>query len=153
MELSRVIIKPYLTEKAYAARGDEKKKFAFIVDMKATKNDISLAFQTIFEIEPEDITTQIRKPSKTRTGSLHPGYKKAKKIAYITLAKGQDISLSQEEFENKGDINNLDEAPLIEKDAKGTIAEKQVVKGDNEAVAVKAEAKKEAWKKSTNKNY
>ena len=101
MQLTNVIVKPYLTEKSYTKRAEDKKKYAFIVNLKATKKDIALAFAAIFDIEPESVTTMIRKSVATRTGTMHPGYTKAFKIAYVTLPKGKDISVTKEEFEAK----------------------------------------------------
>ena len=101
MQLTNVIVKPYLTEKSYSKRTDDKKKYAFIVNIKANKQEIAMAFASIFEIEPESVTTMVRKPVATRTGTAHPGFTKAFKIDYVTLPKGADISISKEEFEQK----------------------------------------------------
>lgn len=99
MELTKVIIRPYLTEKTYAKRSADKKQYAFIVDIKADKKAIAMAFASIFNIEAESIKTMIRKPVATRTGTAHPGYTKAFKIAYITLPAGADIALSKADSE------------------------------------------------------
>lgn len=126
MQLTNVIIKPYLTEKTYSKRSQDKKQYAFIVDMKANKADIALAFASIFEIEPEEVKTMVRKPVATRTGTLHPGFTKAFKIAYITLPKGKDIALSKEESEAKQKATETKAAEKAKKpvETKATIKEK-----------------------------
>lgn len=101
MELTNVIVCPYLTEKSYAKRTEKNKKYAFIVNIKANKNDIAVAFEAIFNITPIAVGTMIRKKVATRTGSIHPGFTKAFKIAYITLPEGKDIALSNEDLKAK----------------------------------------------------
>lgn len=101
MQLTDIIVCPYLTEKTYAKRAEENKKYAFIVNIKANKNDIAMAFEAIFNISPLAIKTMIRKQVATKTGTIHPGYTKAFKIAYITLPKGKDIALSNEDLKTK----------------------------------------------------
>ena len=143
MQLTNVIIKPYLTEKSYAKRAEDKKKYAFIVNIKATKRDVAMAFASIFDIEPESVTTMVRKAVATRTGTLHPGYTKAFKIAYVTLPKGKDISVSKEEFEAK--------AKAAGENATAKVAEKPAAKEVTKqaAVEVKKDEKVETSEKKT----
>lgn len=156
MELSAVIIRPYLTEKSYASRGEEKKKYAFLVNIKASKGDIKLAFESIFDIMPECVHTIIRKPSKTKVASKNPGYKKIKKIAYITLPIGKDISISQEDFESKTaneapvDNSKKTEAKTVEvtKIEKTAKKETKEVKPAKTVVTKEIEVKKASTKKS-----
>ena len=89
MEFSRIIIKPVHTEKSYAQQSIEPKKHTFMVDLNATKNDIKLAFESIYGFAPIKVATQIRKPVKFRTGTANPGYTKKIKIAYVTLPIGK----------------------------------------------------------------
>ncbi|MDR0739478.1 MAG: 50S ribosomal protein L23 [Mycoplasmataceae bacterium] len=97
MEFTRIILRPIHTEKTYTFVSLPQKKYAFIVDVKATKHDISIAFESIYGIHPLKIATQIRKPVEVRTGTLKPGYSKLTKIAYITLPEGSDIATSNKE--------------------------------------------------------
>lgn len=154
MQLTNVIIRPYLTEKTYTKRSENKKKYAFIVNVKATKADIALAFGAIFDIEPEAITTMVRKPVKTRTGTAHPGFTKAYKIAYVTLPAGKDIYVSKEEFEAaaKAQDGKVKEVKATEKPAAKEVKKPEAKEVVKEA-KVETSAKKEAWKKATNKNY
>ena len=153
MQLTNVIVKPYLTEKSYTKRAEDKKKYAFIVNLKATKKDIALAFAAIFDIEPESVTTMIRKSVATRTGTMHPGYTKAFKIAYVTLPKGKDISVTKEEFEAKAKAaSEKATVKAVEKPAAKEVAKKPAaveVKKDK----VETSDKKTAWRKQTNKNH
>lgn len=63
MELSRVLIKPLLTEKSLveAATGE----YSFVVDTKATKTEIAKAIKIKFNVDVKSIKTRITK-GKTR---------------------------------------------------------------------------------------
>jgi large subunit ribosomal protein L23 len=101
MDFARIILKPLQTEKTHMLQAMENKKYCFIVDNKATKNDILIAFQSIYGVAPLKISTQIRKPAKVRTGTLKPGFSKLTKIAVVTLAKGVDIANTKEEVKTE----------------------------------------------------
>ena len=144
MELTNVIIRPYLTEKSYTKRAEDKKKYAFIVNRQANKQEIAMAFEAIFDIKPEAVTTMVRKSVATRTGTLHPGYTKAFKIAYVTLPKGKDISVSKEEFEAKA------KAQGEKATVRATEVEKPVAKEvSKQAVEIKKDEKIETSDKKT----
>lgn len=100
MELSRIILKPYITEKTETLKTlSDKQVVSLVVDQKATKNHIKQAFIGMFKVTPEKINIVNHKPSKVRGGTLKPGFKKAKKIAYVILPKGKKIALSKDEIE------------------------------------------------------
>lgn len=99
MDITRVLIKPLLTEKTYAMNSNEVKQYAFLVNPKASKHEIANAFAALYEFKPLKVNTQIRKPAKTRIMSYHPGLTKLEKIAYITLPPGKDISVGSEPVE------------------------------------------------------
>lgn len=101
MDITRVLIKPLLTEKTYAMNSNKVKQYAFLVNPKANKHEIANAFAALYEFRPLKVNTQLRKPSKTRTMSYFPGFVKLQKIAYITLPPGKDISVSSQEAESK----------------------------------------------------
>lgn len=104
MELTNIIIKPYLTEKTFTVReASEKKVYAFIVDKRANKNHIKNAFVAIYGVNPEKVNTIKRKSTKVRTGTAKPGFSKVKKIAYVTLPKGVDIAVEADEIEEAKD--------------------------------------------------
>lgn len=97
MNLVNVIIKPIYTEKTYALKLGDQKKYAFEVSKDSNKKTIELAFKMIYNILPEKINIVVRKPSSIRNGTKTPGFSKYKKIAYITLPKGYDIEIVEKE--------------------------------------------------------
>jgi large subunit ribosomal protein L23 len=101
MDFARIILKPLQTEKTHMLQALETKKYCFVVDEKATKNDISIAFQAIYGVAPLKISTKINKPAKIRTGTLKPGFSKLTKIAIVTLPKGVDIANTKEEVKSE----------------------------------------------------
>lgn len=101
MQLTNIILKPYLTEKTYTKRSDVNKKYAFLVATKTNKKAIALAFESIFNIKPLKIMTMIRKPATIKLGTKYPGKTKIIKIAYICLPKGKDIAITKEEAQEK----------------------------------------------------
>lgn len=89
-----MLLKPVLTEKAYALTGLN--KFVFRVDPRATKDQIKHLVETLYKVNVTAITTSRLKTSKNRslrTGkySRERGYKKA----VVALKSGQKINLFQ----------------------------------------------------------
>lgn len=94
MDLTKVIVRPLFTEKAYLLSTQSSPQYSFIVDKQATKTLIKMAFVAIYNIEPTAINTILRKPRPTRyTAQRKRGYSKKVKIAYITLPKGVSLDL------------------------------------------------------------
>lgn len=145
MDITRVLIKPLLTEKSYALNSNEVKQYTFLVNPKANKYEIANAFAALYEFRPLKVNTQIRKPAKTRTMSYHPGQTKLVKIAYITLPLGKDISISSEETSTKQSQAKT-EATAKAKE-KGKL--KEVIKPEAEKSTKQVE-KKQKQRKSTN---
>jgi large subunit ribosomal protein L23 len=140
MDITRVLIKPLLTEKTYAMNSNEVKQYAFLVNPKASKHEIANAFAALYEFKPLKVNTQIRKPAKTRTMSYHPGFTKLEKIAYITLPPGKDISIGSEPVEQTDTKKTEQTAKAKEK---GQLKE---VKKPETKVEAKTEAKAETKK-------
>jgi len=139
MDITRVIIKPLLTEKTYAMNSNEVKQYAFLVNPKANKHEIANAFAALYEFKPLKVNTQIRKPAKTRTMSYHPGFTKLEKIAYITLPPGKDISVGSEPVE-QADTKKTEQTAKAKE--KGQL--KEVKKPEAKKEETKVESKKEA---------
>jgi len=100
MELSQVIIKPYNTEKSYGLRSNETRQtLTFIVDRRATKHLIKLAFKALYKVEVDKINILNRKSTVTKVSTAHPGRTKAFKLAYIVLPKGVNVAVTKEEIE------------------------------------------------------
>jgi large subunit ribosomal protein L23 len=85
MEATNIIIKPLLSEKAYS--DIKAKKYWFVVEKTATKEQIKLAVEQMFGVEVESVNTSItaKKPKK-RHGRVN-GYTQSIKKAIVTLKK------------------------------------------------------------------
>lgn len=95
MQLSDVLIKPILTEKANA-QSEKQNKFAFRVNRKANKLEIKDAVEAFYNVSVKDVHTVVV-PAKSRTrytkAGLIKGAKPAYKKAYVTVAEGDTINL------------------------------------------------------------
>lgn len=99
MNLLSVFKKPLITEKNYKLLNQQ--KYVFIVDAKARKLDIKLAFEKIFATKVKSINI-IKTKSKPRRIGRFSGYTKAVKKALITLFPGNKLDLlSNTEQEDK----------------------------------------------------
>ncbi len=58
MDVSKIIIRPISTERSISAM-EKENKLIFIVERKARKEEISKAFETMFNIKPVKINTTI----------------------------------------------------------------------------------------------
>ena len=152
MELTQIIIRPYLTEKTYTVRTlHEQEVIAFIVNPKASKHEIKFAFEAIYNIKPEKINTITRKPAWIRTGTQQPGMTKLTKIAYVTLPKGVKLAVTAEEIEEtKEQIKEAEKtskkSAKVETKEVATEEEKETkktTKKSTKAKATKEEAKAE----------
>lgn len=123
MDISRVIIRPLVTEKTNLLQESEPHTYAFVVDMKANKYEIISAFSALYGFAPAKVNIQIRKPAKTRTASLHPGHTKAMKIAYIIVPKGKSITIFSEQPEEETSASKKDEKTISEAKTKGQLKE------------------------------
>ena len=95
MQLTEVLVKPILTEKANNQQ-EKLKKYAFRVNRKANKLEIKKAVENMYGISVIDVNTVVV-PGKSKTRStkagLIKGVKPAYKKAYVTLAAGDSIDL------------------------------------------------------------
>ena len=79
MDATYVIKRPMVTEKS-TWESDARNRFSFVVDIKATKLQITKAIQELYDVRVESVATQIRKGEafKTRFGaSKKSDWKKA----------------------------------------------------------------------------
>lgn len=91
MEMTQVLLKPVITEKATMMR-ESARQIAFIVHPKANKIEIKQAVEAAFNVSVIDVNVINKRPEKrmrNRRMSHIPGYRKA----YVTLAEGQKIDL------------------------------------------------------------
>jgi large subunit ribosomal protein L23 len=91
MEATHVLKKPLLTEKSTIA-SNELGRYAFIVDIRATKVDVKAAVESIYKVSVVKVNTQIRKaPDRRIKSGLAAG--KLTKYAIVRLREGQTIEL------------------------------------------------------------
>ena len=83
LEAHQVLIKPAVTEKALF-QSTELNQYTFHVNMKATKVDIKMAVEKLFEVKVTGVSTQIRK-GKPRRFRFTRGRTKPFKKAIVTL--------------------------------------------------------------------
>ena len=91
MEAHYIIKRPILTEKSTFAM-NERKQFSFLVDPRATKDDIKRAIEQIYKVRVVGVNTQNRKGKHRRLKfglTIEPTTKKAT----VRLAEGQTIDL------------------------------------------------------------
>jgi large subunit ribosomal protein L23 len=95
MNLSEVLIKPILTEKANAQQ-EKLHRYAFKVARKANKLEIKKAVETFYNVNVVGVNTSVvpgkNKSRFTKAGVVN-GRKPAYKKAYVTVAAGESIDL------------------------------------------------------------
>jgi len=87
--LEDILKKPLITEKT-SILGEKSNKYGFIVDLKANKNQIKNAVETLYDVKVVSIRTSILPGKLKRAGRFVKKTTKSKK-AYIELAEGQKI--------------------------------------------------------------
>lgn len=89
MNLSDVIKKPLITEKATHLKGTSN-AVLFAVDTRANKKEVREAVEKLFQVKVVDVRTMIvagKVKRRGRTVGLRPGWKKA----VVTLKEGDKI--------------------------------------------------------------
>jgi large subunit ribosomal protein L23 len=87
--LENVLVKPLLTEKT-ATETEKFNRYAFVVNVKANKNQIKSAVEKYFDVKVLNVSTSVLPGKKKRAGR---GFKKtpSSKKAYVQLQEGQKI--------------------------------------------------------------
>ena len=91
MNVHDVIRAPVVTEKSDAGR-ESRNEYAFVVDRRATKDQIKLAVKTLFNVTPTDVRTLLVRGKVKRVGRSQ-GPRSNWKKAIVTLPQGQSIDL------------------------------------------------------------
>lgn len=95
MNLTEVLVKPILTEKANAQQ-EKLRRYAFRVNRKANKLEIKTAVEAFYGVSVVEVNT-IVVPGKNKTRYTKAGFikgvKPAYKKAYVTVAEGETIDL------------------------------------------------------------
>lgn len=85
-----IIRKPRVTEKSTI--GMETNRYTFEVDVRATKDDIKAAVESLYKVKVETVNTQVRK-GKNRRLKYGLIQEKTQKLASVLLAEGSTIEL------------------------------------------------------------
>lgn len=85
-----VLIAPVVTEKS--ALGEQEGKYAFAVELSATKNEIKKAIESRYGIKPIAVNIVSTEGKYKRYGRFW-GRRKDKKKAIVTLPKGKTINI------------------------------------------------------------
>jgi len=88
MEPEQIIIEPLLTEKGVAGRAGG--RYAFKVNLRATKVAVKQAIEKCFKVKVLDVNTLYVRP-KRRVAGRFIGKTSGWKKAYVTLRSGQKI--------------------------------------------------------------
>ena len=80
-----IILKPVVSEKSYGLIDEG--KYTFLVDPRATKTEIKLAIEKIFNVQVASINT-LNRQGKTRRTRFGIGKRKDTKRAIVTLREG-----------------------------------------------------------------
>ena len=95
MNLTEVLIKPIITEKANT-QAEKLRRYAFKVNRKANKLEIKKAVENFYGVAVLDVNTVVS-PGKNKTRYTKAGFikgvKPAYKKAYVTVAEGDTIDL------------------------------------------------------------
>lgn len=90
-KLYDVIVRPVLTEKAYA--GQAQNKVTFAISPSATKNDVKKAVETLFKVSVVKVNT-VNTEGKRKSFRGKPGQRSDHRKAIVTLAEGQSIDVA-----------------------------------------------------------
>lgn len=80
-----IIDSPVVSEKSYALM--EEGKYTFLVDPRASKTEIKIAIEKIFDVKVGSVNTMNRE-GKTRRTRFGTGRRKSVKRAVVTLREG-----------------------------------------------------------------
>jgi len=86
-----VLERPILSEKSTEAR-ESGNQYTFAINLKASKKDVKVAVEKMFETKVEKVNT-ITARGKFRRRGRHIGQPKLTKKAIVTLVEGQRIKL------------------------------------------------------------
>jgi large subunit ribosomal protein L23 len=85
-----LFIRPIVSEKSYALMDEG--KYTFEVDPEASKTEIKIAVQEIFEVKVVSVNT-LNRSGKARRTRYGMGKRKNTKRAIVTLAPGETIDV------------------------------------------------------------
>ena len=86
-----LVLAPVITEKA--TQGNERGQVTFRVSLDATKPEIKLAVEQLFDVRVTGVNT-LRQKGKVKRWRGKPGRRSDYKKAIVTLAEGQSIDVT-----------------------------------------------------------
>lgn len=89
--LLTVLQEPHISEKA-SATSNGSPQYAFIVARDADKKEIKAAVEKLFNVAVKKVTVVVRKGANATKFGRVVGKKATKKIAYVLLEAGNEIS-------------------------------------------------------------
>ncbi len=89
MNLEQVLKRPLITEKT-SMETENFNRYSFVVDLKANKNQIKNAIESLYDVKVVAVRTNITAGKIKRAGKLTKKTSKFKK-AFVQLAEGQKI--------------------------------------------------------------
>ena len=90
-----VIVKPLITEKTMSLMQNENKVTVKVLD-SASKTEIKLAFQRLFQVKVTDVKVSNVRAKATTRGTRYQGSISGYKKAVVTIASGEAIDLFKE---------------------------------------------------------
>jgi len=90
-----VIVKPLITEKSMSLMQNENKVTVKVLD-SASKTEIKLAFQRLFQVKVTDVKVSNVRAKATTRGTRYQGSISGYKKAVVTIASGEAIDLFKE---------------------------------------------------------
>ena len=88
-----ILLKPLVTEKM-TAQTEKLNRYGFIVDRRASKNQIKTAVEQLYDVEVAAVNTLVyggKTKSRYTKGGIQKGKTSSFKKAIITLTEGQTI--------------------------------------------------------------
>ena len=90
-----VIVKPIITEKTMSLMQNDNKVTVKVLD-SASKTEIKLAFQRLFQVKVTDVKVSNVRAKATTRGTRYQGSISGYKKAVVTIASGEAIDLFKE---------------------------------------------------------
>lgn len=97
LSIYEVIKKPLITEKS-TTESELLRKYHFIVDMRASKDDVRNAVETLFSVGVQSVNTMVYRGKPKRVGAKFSRRQNFKK-AIVTLRPDMEIDFFQKEEE------------------------------------------------------
>ncbi len=90
----RILRRPVVTEKSYAAQGTMN-QYSFRVESGASKRQIKHAIESIFEVKVEKVQV-INMPGKPKRRGAHEGFRSGYRKAVVRLMEGETLDVTEE---------------------------------------------------------